>query len=392
MDKSCCFDVEVTEQDVAAFARLSGDLNPLHTDPDFARGTEYGRPIVHGAFLVGLVSRVLGMHIPGPRSLILSLKARFPKPLYYPASVRVSGELTHLNEAQGVGSVAVTVTDLARQWPVLSSEVVFALHTSRQEDEPALEERTGGRWQSAVSQPDERNSTSGEAGLLLVTGGTGGIGSQVVEDLAGRYRLHCLTRRAGIPAGPERVRYERVDLDQPGALEGFLARTAPDQFYGVLHMSVPPLIRGFASDDLGEVSRHWRHAVEVPLLLAKWARRPGSRVKRMVLLGSTAGSRRPQPQFGAYSLGKAAMEHVARLLTADLAAQGATVNVVVPTMVPLGLNEGMSERGRRAMTAKMPTGRLIEPQDVAEIISFLLSPRASQINGVSIPVDGGAGE
>jgi NAD(P)-dependent dehydrogenase (short-subunit alcohol dehydrogenase family) len=44
------------------------------------------------------------------------------------------------------------------------------------------------------------------------------------------------------------------------------------------------------------------------------------------------------------------------------------------------------------MTAKMPTGRLIEPQDVAEIISFLLSPRASQINGVSIPVDGGAGE
>lgn len=392
MDKTCSFDVEVTEKDVTAFAGLTGDFNPLHTDTAFARGTEYGRPIVHGAFLVGLVSRVLGMHIPGPRSLILSLKARFPKPLYYPANVRVNGELTHMNEAQGVGSVAVTVTDLARQWPVLSSEVVFALHAMREEAGPMALEQSPRQPQLPVAQPGDDQSTSCEASQLLVTGGTGGIGSQVTENLPDCHRLCCLTRRAAVQAGSQRVWYEQVDLDQPGALEGFLARTSPGHFYGVLHMSVPPLVRSFASDDLPGVERHWRHAVEIPLRLAKWARQPGSRVKRMILLGSTAGSRRPQPHFGAYSLGKAAMEHVARLLTADLAAQGATVNVVVPTMVPVGLNEGLSDRARLAMVAKMPTGRLIEPRDVAAIISFLLSPGSTQINGVSIAVDGGAGE
>jgi 3-oxoacyl-[acyl-carrier protein] reductase len=275
---------------------------------------------------------------------------------------------------------------------VLSSEVAFALHATQPQAGSGSADWAGEARRPVARREDERDASPGGESCLLVTGGTGGLGAQVTQDLASRYRLHCLTRRAARLEGSDRVRYEQVDLDQPGALEGFLARTAPDGFYGLLHMSVPPLVRSFASDDLPGVARHWRHAVEVPLLLARWARRPGSRVRRMVLVGSTAGSRRPQPQFGAYSLGKAAMEQVARLLTADLAAQGATVNVVVPTMVPVGLNEGLSERGRLVMAARMPTGRLVEPQDVAAVVSFLLSPAAAQVNGVSVAVDGGAGE
>ena len=110
------------------------------------------------------------------------------------------------------------------------------------------------------------------------------------------------------------------------------------------------------------------------------------------MVGSTAGSRHPRPELGAYSLGKAAMEHLARLLTADLAAQGATVNIIVPAVVPVGLNEGLSERARKTLIGKMPTGRLVEPEDIGAVVAFLLSDAASQINGATIAVHGGSEE
>ena len=172
--------------------------------------------------------------------------------------------------------------------------------------------------------------------------------------------------------------------------ERLLDRLEPSGFYGILHMSSPPMSRGFVSDDLALARRHLRQSVELPLLLAKWARRPGSGVKRLVMLGSTFGAAHPQPHGGAYSLGKAALEHLARLLTADLAAQGATVNVVVPTVIPVGMNEGLPERARKALAGRMPTGRLVETADLLPVIDFLLSAGSAQINGASIVVDGGS--
>jgi len=50
------FEREITASDIAAFAGLSRDWNPLHTDEEYALRTNYGRRIVHGAFQVGLAS------------------------------------------------------------------------------------------------------------------------------------------------------------------------------------------------------------------------------------------------------------------------------------------------------------------------------------------------
>ncbi len=369
MEQSCTFDVDVTEADVDAFARLSGDRNALHTSADYARTTEYGRPIVHGALLVGLVSRVLGMHIPGERSVMLSLAVRFPKPLFHPARVRVDATLTYFNAERGTGAVHVAIADVARSWVVLESDVLFGLHASGAE---------------AVAAPRVASApTVGPAAVagtkprLLVTGGTGGIGRPVVAELSSVYDIRLLRRH-------------EVDLEVPGVLEQFLDATSPRDFYGVLHMSVPAISTAFASDDVAGVRRHLRHGLEVPLLLAAWARRAESSVRRLVLVGSTAGLQHPRPEVGAYSIGKAAMEHLTRLLTSDLAAQSATVNIVVPSLVPVGVNDGLSDRARATLAGRTPTGRLVAPGDIAAVIGFLLSDAAAQINGATMVVDGGA--
>lgn len=127
MERSCRFDVDVTEEDIETFSRLTGDRNPLHSDPDYAKTTQFGRPIAHGAFLVGLVSRALGMHVPGQRGLILSMRVDFPKPLYFPGRVRVEAELVGFSPDRGAGTTRVTITDAQRLWKVLTADVIFAL-------------------------------------------------------------------------------------------------------------------------------------------------------------------------------------------------------------------------------------------------------------------------
>ena len=71
-----------SQQDVIAFARISGDANPLHLDPDFAAQTLFKRPIMHGMLSASVFSRVLGMDFPGPGTVYLSQSLEFKAPMY----------------------------------------------------------------------------------------------------------------------------------------------------------------------------------------------------------------------------------------------------------------------------------------------------------------------
>jgi L-xylulose reductase len=379
---NCEFEAEIDQEAVQVFSRLSGDWNPLHNDSDYAAGTEFGRPIAHGSLLVGLVSRVLGMYVPGKQSLILSMRVQFPKPLFYPGRVKVVGRLKNFNERKNRGVVGVTITDLGKLWDVLEADVAFSLHALSGEA-PNPPEKT------PLEGADSKLRPTGERARLLVTGGTGGIGAAVLPMLLEHFDVTCITRVPGRKSELAGLRYAVVDLEEDGEVERFLDETPPDEFFGVLHMSVAPVPRAFVSDDLDVLRRHLRQSVEIPALLAQWARTPKSSIKRLILIGSTAGSKYPKPHFGAYSLGKAAMEQLVRLLVGDLSALGATVNMVAPTVVPVGLNEGMPERSKKALVGRMPTGKLVGCADVASTVLFLLSDAAAQINGASIAVDGG---
>lgn len=61
-----------TPMDLKQYAELSGDNNPVHLDQD--------DPIVHGTFLLGVISGIMGTQCPGPGSKVISLKSEFLKP------------------------------------------------------------------------------------------------------------------------------------------------------------------------------------------------------------------------------------------------------------------------------------------------------------------------
>lgn len=71
----------VTAEEMAAFAALSGDYNPLHSDAAFAAARGFAGRVVYGALLVAKLSRLIGMELPGRDALWTGLDVQFAAPL-----------------------------------------------------------------------------------------------------------------------------------------------------------------------------------------------------------------------------------------------------------------------------------------------------------------------
>ena len=89
----------VSDEDVALFARVSGDDNPVHFDEAFAKNTIFRGRVAHGMLPATYVSAVLGTRMPGPGTAFLSLTTRFKAP------VRIGDTVT----------TTCTVRDVARR-------------------------------------------------------------------------------------------------------------------------------------------------------------------------------------------------------------------------------------------------------------------------------------
>lgn len=74
--------VVAKEQVIQDIARLSGDINPIHLDEEYARQTIFGRRIAHALFCQNIISMIIGNHLPGSGAILLSQNFRYRKPVY----------------------------------------------------------------------------------------------------------------------------------------------------------------------------------------------------------------------------------------------------------------------------------------------------------------------
>jgi phosphate acetyltransferase/phosphate butyryltransferase len=84
-----------------AFVACSADRAPVHVDPAFARSLGYPQPIVHGMLTTLRFSRLLGMFLPGTRSVILSLSFDYAQPVFAGETLRYGLTVAQIS-AQGV--------------------------------------------------------------------------------------------------------------------------------------------------------------------------------------------------------------------------------------------------------------------------------------------------
>jgi 3-hydroxybutyryl-CoA dehydratase len=97
----------VSDQDITAFAAVTGDVNPVHLDDAYARSTPFKGRIAHGMLSAGHISAVLGTRLPGPGAIYVSQTLAFKRP------VHIDDEVTT--------KVTVTAIDPKRRFVTLST-------------------------------------------------------------------------------------------------------------------------------------------------------------------------------------------------------------------------------------------------------------------------------
>ena len=90
------FERFISAEDVRQFAEVVGDLNPIHLDAEFAEKSFFKKRIVHGAFLAGLISKVLGVDFPGQGTVYISQNSVFKRPVYVDTTVTVQVKVTQV--------------------------------------------------------------------------------------------------------------------------------------------------------------------------------------------------------------------------------------------------------------------------------------------------------
>ncbi|MCR5507554.1 MAG: MaoC family dehydratase [Lachnospiraceae bacterium] len=92
------FTVTVTEADMDRFREITGDINPLHKDSDYARERGYRDRVVFGMLTASYLSTLAGVYLPGEHSLIHSVNTKFSGTVYPGDTLTVEGTVTEKND------------------------------------------------------------------------------------------------------------------------------------------------------------------------------------------------------------------------------------------------------------------------------------------------------
>jgi len=90
-----------------------------------------------------------------------------------------------------------------------------------------------------------------------------------------------------------------------------------------------------------------------------------------------------------YAAAKAGVAGMTRALARELGSRGITVNCVAPGFIATDMTDQLPDAQKAALLAQIPLGRLGSPQEIADAVAFLASPRAAYITGTELHVNGG---
>jgi len=241
------------------------------------------------------------------------------------------------------------------------------------------------------------------ARLAIVTGGATGIGKAIAHALAGDGdRVEILGRRADAleaaaaeinkATEADRAGWHQVDLTRPDQVEA-TAQALVDggRTVDVLVNNAGGISSG-PSDRLDELADLWRRDFDGNVLttvllteaLRPYLRRPGGRV---IAISSVAAFR----GAGSYGAAKAALHAWMYGLSAELAADGVTVNVVAPGFIPdTRFWDGrLTQDMYDARVGTIPMARAGTPEEVAAAVRYLAGPDSGYTTGQILQVNGG---
>ena len=102
--------LRLTRAEVDAYARITGDYNPLHFDERFAAATQFGRLVVHGGLTAGILNALVAEDLPGPGSVFMSQSLKYVAPVFIGDTITGEVEVLSVHARKPVTQLRATVT------------------------------------------------------------------------------------------------------------------------------------------------------------------------------------------------------------------------------------------------------------------------------------------
>ena len=235
---------------------------------------------------------------------------------------------------------------------------------------------------------------------VLVSGGTRGLGLAVARRLAkDGFAVYAIGRKespaleaaiAKEPAG--RLNFVPFDLLNIDVIPGLIRELKAEHgsFHGLVNNAALGTGGLLSSMHNSEIEKLVRLNTLSPIILTKYVIRAmmaagGSRIVNISSVAGLTG----YTGLSAYSATKASMLGFTRALAREAGPLGITVNAVAPGFMETGMTEEMDEAGREKIAGRSALKRLVDVEDVANAVSFLMSDAARNITGTVITVDAG---
>lgn len=101
IDESAKYTKEIQEADIQKFADVSGDMNPIHLDEEYANNSMFGKRIAHGMLSASFISNVIGNQLPGEGTIYMKQSLEFCKPVYIGDTVTAVVTIKDIDELRG---------------------------------------------------------------------------------------------------------------------------------------------------------------------------------------------------------------------------------------------------------------------------------------------------
>jgi NAD(P)-dependent dehydrogenase (short-subunit alcohol dehydrogenase family) len=242
--------------------------------------------------------------------------------------------------------------------------------------------------------------------VALVTGASSGIGKATAVKFAeAGVKVAAVARRIemleSLSAGASGEMLPiAADITLPHEVDRVIAKTV-EAFGGIdILVSAAGILRNgtVETTSLDDWDDLMNLNARAPFYLMKKAMPYLIERKGSVVNVSSVNGLRAFPGVLAYCVSKAAVDHLTRCAALEVASKGVRVNSVNPgvTLTNLHLSSGMDEEGYKAFLERSksthPLGRVGTPEEVADLIFFLSSPKAGWITGANYSIDGGRGQ
>jgi 3-oxoacyl-[acyl-carrier protein] reductase len=240
-----------------------------------------------------------------------------------------------------------------------------------------------------------------EQKVALVTGASRGIGAAIADNLgtAGNIVIGTATTEAGAEKISQRLASKNI-VGRGIMLNVTDADSIDTVLKAIIEEFGAPTIlvnnAGITKDNILMRMKEdeWMDVVNTNLTsvfrLAKSCVRPMTKARwgRIVNISSVVGSMGNGGQSN-YSASKAGVEGFARALAKELGSRSITVNTVAPGFIDTDMTKDLPDANKEAMLTQIPLARLGAPEEIAAVVSFLVSDAAGYITGETIHVNGG---